>query len=79
MPKSEVEALNSAGSSNDPEKSPMQTPPQPPAAPDGGLIAWVQCAGSFALVFNSWGIVNSFGMVVTLIVQPVRCRNINLE
>ena len=30
--------------------------------PDGGLIAWIQCAGSFSLMLNSFGIVNSFGL-----------------
>lgn len=29
--------------------------------PDGGLTAWIQCAGCFVLFFNSWGIVNAFG------------------
>jgi hypothetical protein len=29
--------------------------------PDGGLIAWLQCASSFCLFFNCWGIVNTFG------------------
>lgn len=29
--------------------------------PDGGLLAWSQCAGSFFLLFNSFGIINSFG------------------
>ena len=29
--------------------------------PDAGLTAWLQCAGSFSLLLNSFGIVNSFG------------------
>ena len=29
--------------------------------PDGGLLAWTQCVGSFFLFFNSWGLVNTFG------------------
>lgn len=29
--------------------------------PDGGLTAWLQCASSFCLFFNCWGIVNTFG------------------
>ena len=32
-----------------------------PSVPDGGFLAWLQCAGSFLLFFNSWGIVNTFG------------------
>ena len=31
------------------------------AIPNGGLAAWLQCAGSFFLFFNCWGVVNSFG------------------
>lgn len=30
--------------------------------PDGGLIAWTQCAGSFFLFFNGFGMINTFGM-----------------
>ncbi|KAF2852406.1 MFS general substrate transporter, partial [Plenodomus tracheiphilus IPT5] len=29
--------------------------------PDGGLWAWLQVLGGFFLLFNSWGIVNTFG------------------
>ncbi|KAJ8068150.1 hypothetical protein OCU04_003721 [Sclerotinia nivalis] len=34
-------------------------------APDGGFVAWVQCASSFSLFFLSWGIVSSFGAFQT--------------
>ncbi|KAL1297525.1 hypothetical protein AAFC00_006098 [Neodothiora populina] len=30
--------------------------------PDGGSRAWVQVLGSFFLFFNTWGLVNSFGV-----------------
>lgn len=43
-------------------------PPAPSAAstpPDGGLKAWLQVLGSFILFFNTWGIVNSFGVFQT--------------
>ncbi|KAF1814751.1 MFS general substrate transporter [Eremomyces bilateralis CBS 781.70] len=30
--------------------------------PNGGLRAWCQVAGSFFLFFNTWGIINSFGV-----------------
>ena len=36
-------------------------PPAPPSFPDGGFTAWLQCAGSFFMFFNCWGVVNSFG------------------
>ncbi|KAJ4382023.1 hypothetical protein N0V86_002349 [Didymella sp. IMI 355093] len=29
--------------------------------PNGGLWAWLQVLGSFFLLFNSWGIINTFG------------------
>ena len=29
--------------------------------PDGGFTAWVQCAGSFLLFFNGFGLINTFG------------------
>ena len=32
-----------------------------PLFPDGGLEAWVQCAGSFFLFFNGFGMINTFG------------------
>ncbi|KAH8732192.1 major facilitator superfamily domain-containing protein [Phaeosphaeriaceae sp. PMI808] len=31
------------------------------AIPDGGLWAWLQVLGGFFLLFNSWGIINTFG------------------
>ncbi|KAF2761059.1 putative monocarboxylate permease [Pseudovirgaria hyperparasitica] len=33
--------------------------------PDGGLRAWLQVLGGFFLFFNSWGIVNTFGVFQT--------------
>lgn len=33
--------------------------------PEGGLIAWLQVLGSFALYFNTWGTVNTFGVFQT--------------
>ncbi|PWY82720.1 MFS monocarboxylate transporter [Aspergillus eucalypticola CBS 122712] len=38
----------------------MDTVPLPP--PDGGLTAWLQVAGAFFLFFNSWGILNAYGV-----------------
>ncbi|KAL9006795.1 MAG: hypothetical protein Q9188_000482 [Gyalolechia gomerana] len=34
-------------------------------APDGGLRAWLQVLGAFMLWFNSWGILNAFGVFQT--------------
>ncbi|KAI0006260.1 putative MFS monocarboxylate transporter [Xylariaceae sp. FL0662B] len=33
--------------------------------PDGGLVAWLQVLGSFALYFNTWGMTNTFGVFQT--------------
>lgn len=30
--------------------------------PNGGLRAWLQVAGAFVLFFNTWGILNTFGV-----------------
>lgn len=37
----------------------------PPSPPDGGLQAWLHVAGSFMLYFNTWGILNAFGVYQT--------------
>jgi len=36
---------------------------------DSGLVAWVQCAGSFCLSMGTWGIGNSFGVFQTYYVE----------
>ncbi|KAI6314071.1 hypothetical protein MCOR34_005079 [Pyricularia oryzae] len=36
--------------------------PEPDELPNGGLRAWLQVLGGFLLFFNSWAIVNSFGV-----------------
>ncbi|KAJ5172685.1 hypothetical protein N7492_005278 [Penicillium capsulatum] len=44
---------------SDAEKQTQSTASPPP---NGGLVAWLQVAGAFFLFFNSWGIVNTFGV-----------------
>ncbi|KAJ5947533.1 MFS general substrate transporter [Penicillium verhagenii] len=39
--------------------------PPPVSPPDGGLVAWLQVAGSWCLMFNCWGVVNSYGVFQT--------------
>ncbi|KAK4213776.1 major facilitator superfamily protein [Rhypophila decipiens] len=66
-----------AGSSSDPESglpekelpSQLEAPtpvhhdrPQPP---NGGLTAWVQVVAGFAIFFNTWGVLNTFGVFQT--------------
>ncbi|KAJ2891665.1 MFS monocarboxylate [Zalerion maritima] len=33
--------------------------------PDGGLNAWLQVLGSFVVLFNTWGLINTFGVYQT--------------
>ena len=55
-------ATKSAASSFVETKQEAPRPVLPAAKPkDGGYFAWLQCAGSFCLFLNSWGLVNSFG------------------
>lgn len=39
---------------------------------DAGLVAWIQCAGGFVLMMNSWGLANTFGIFMyrLLYVKP---------
>lgn len=37
----------------------------PPPPPNGGLIAWLHVLGGFMLFFNTWGILNTFGVYQT--------------
>ncbi|KAI2785543.1 MFS general substrate transporter [Daldinia loculata] len=37
----------------------------PPPPPNGGLLAWLHVLGGFMLFFNTWGILNAFGVFQT--------------
>ncbi|MCJ1378975.1 hypothetical protein MMC17_002074 [Xylographa soralifera] len=50
-PKSEAPAIRTANNAGPP--------------PNGGLRAWLQVLGSFMLFFNSWGLLNTFGVFQT--------------
>ncbi|KAK5998069.1 MFS-type transporter dbaD [Cladobotryum mycophilum] len=54
---------NDSGSEAD--KQPVVEAAAPPPPPNGGLQAWLQVLGAFFLFFNSWGIVNTFGVYQT--------------
>ena len=43
--------------------APPRTGPPPP--PNGGLVAWLHVVGGFMLFFNTWGILNAFGVFQT--------------
>ncbi|KAL9056369.1 MAG: hypothetical protein Q9162_002960 [Coniocarpon cinnabarinum] len=35
------------------------------SVPNGGLVAWLQVLGAWSLFFNTWGILNTFGVYQT--------------
>ncbi|KAL1900681.1 hypothetical protein Sste5346_002406 [Sporothrix stenoceras] len=45
-----------------PVDAPLAAPSAPPPPPNGGTRAWLQVLGAFFLNFNTWGIVNSYGV-----------------
>ncbi|KAG9850435.1 MFS general substrate transporter, partial [Aureobasidium melanogenum] len=52
------------------EKDVEAAPPAPPPnflgnIPDGGVQAWLQVAAGWSLFFNTWGILNTFGVFQT--------------
>lgn len=51
----------------DVESAPSAPPAQTgaPPAPNGGITAWLQVLGVFMIFFNSWGILNTFGVYQT--------------
>ena len=56
---------NPSESSTEEKSIPDVLPSNPTSEiPDGGVVAWVQCAGSFFLFFNCWGVVNTFGKYI---------------
>ncbi|THC89638.1 hypothetical protein EYZ11_010914 [Aspergillus tanneri] len=44
------------------KQTPSRPADSPPPPPDGGLTAWLQVVGAFFLFFNSWGLLNAFGV-----------------
>ena len=49
---------------------------QSPMAPQEGIVAWLQCAAGFCIFFNTWGLLNSFGMIDIL---SLRSKKLNLD
>ncbi|KAI1866409.1 hypothetical protein JX265_007710 [Neoarthrinium moseri] len=61
-----TESTNSekvGGRISPPPKADVESAPPraPPAPPNGGLKAWLQVVGSWAIVFNTWGTIITFG------------------
>lgn len=44
---------------------PAPVPPPGGPPPDGGLTAWLQVLGGYFLFFNTWGLINAFGVFQT--------------
>jgi MFS family permease len=48
------------------EQQPTEPKPSGPSPPpNGGIQAWTQVAGGFMLFFNTWGLLNTFGVYQT--------------
>ena len=56
-PHSEKPAVAAAPPAGPPGGPPGMSPP-----PNGGTTAWLQVVGSWMLFFNTWGILNTFGV-----------------
>ncbi|KAK4548824.1 hypothetical protein LTR36_008597 [Oleoguttula mirabilis] len=48
----------------EPPPGPPKGPPGGPP-PDGGLTAWLQVLGGYFIFFNTWGLINAFGVFQT--------------
>jgi MFS family permease len=59
------DTLQTPESHDVPEETPKGPPPMGPPPPNGGLVAWLHVAGGFMLFFNTWGILNAFGVFQT--------------
>ncbi|OJJ43202.1 hypothetical protein ASPZODRAFT_136401 [Penicilliopsis zonata CBS 506.65] len=58
--------LGNTDNSSPPEPRPQQEKStQGDGPPDGGLVAWLQVIGGFMLFFNTWGMLNTFGVFQT--------------
>ncbi|KAK8039930.1 MFS transporter- MCP family- solute carrier family 16 (monocarboxylic acid transporters)- member 10 [Apiospora rasikravindrae] len=70
---SSSEAAQSAPGSSNTEMGKLRPPTQPnatspsptPPPPNGGLVAWLQVVGSWCLMLNCWGIINTYGVFQT--------------
>lgn len=53
-----------------PSAGPPKGPPGGPP-PDGGTTAWLQVLGGYFLFFNTWGLINAFGVFQTYYVSTL--------
>jgi len=66
----DTSAASSTSGSNQPttgtpENEKQSVRPLANAVPNGGLTAWLQVAGGWMLFFNTWGLLNTFGIFQT--------------
>lgn len=63
-----------ASSRDTPSPDAVKAPPGPPGGPppDGGWLAWAQVLSGYFLFFNTWGLVNAFGVFQTYYVGALR-------
>ena len=64
-PQNEPNSEPAAPQSTEEKPEASQAPPGPGPPPNGGLTAWMQVLGGFMLFFNTWGILNTFGVYQT--------------
>ena len=63
MPPDTEKSINPPQSGSGSSPGPPKPPFSPP--PNGGLKAWLQVLAGFCLFFNTWGILNTFGVFQT--------------
>ncbi|KAI6891234.1 hypothetical protein KC318_g13913, partial [Hortaea werneckii] len=63
--KDEEKETPPAEAAPEPNAKPPQPGPPGGPPPNGGLTAWLQVVGSWMLFFNTWGILNTFGVFQT--------------
>jgi len=60
FPPPKIAEASASALSDKPRRGPPGGPP-----PDGGLTAWLQVLGGYFLFFNTWGLINAFGVFQT--------------
>ena len=61
-----LEGSNALQASNPPSPDSNDDEKRAPAPPDGGLMAWMQVAASWLVLFNVLGLLNSYGQFQTI-------------
>ncbi|KAK0656870.1 major facilitator superfamily domain-containing protein [Cercophora newfieldiana] len=61
-PTSKQLEANAPPANSEPPAGTAAGPATPGPPPDGGLQAWLQVLGSAAILVNTWGLINSFGV-----------------